>query len=267
MKEKLVASFQGLLDTVAGAAPKVLLGILFLFIAVLVAKGIEKLLRMLLVRVRLDTLVQQTGLDKTLRSIGIRQKLDFFIPRLVYYLILCLLAKTLADSLGLTAISEALGAFFSYLPNLIAAFLLLLLGSAVSQFVGTTVRQAAENAGLDFAAALGRLVSGLLFFIIAVMAVSQLKVDTEMLRLVTAIVLAAGALAFGISFGLGARDIVRNILAGFYARKFLEVGKPLEIVGQKGTLRAITATHALLDSEERSISVSNSRLLDEISKQ
>jgi hypothetical protein len=88
-----------------------------------------------------------------------------------------------------------------------------------------------------------------------------------MLRLVTAIVLAAGALAFGLSFGLGARDVVRNILAGFYARKFLQVGKPIEIFGQQGILRAITATHAILEREEHSISVSNAAFLDQVAKQ
>jgi hypothetical protein len=87
-------------------------GIVLLLFSVLIAKVIEKLLRVLFVRVRLDNLVQQAGLDKTLSRIGIRQKLDFFIPRLIYYLILCLLAKTLADMLGLVAISDALGAFF-----------------------------------------------------------------------------------------------------------------------------------------------------------
>ncbi|MBN1569117.1 MAG: mechanosensitive ion channel [Acidobacteria bacterium] len=267
MKEKLYESFQGLVDMVAGAAPKVVLGILLLLIAIVVAKVVEKVLSLFLVRLRLDNLVQQAGLDRMLRSIGIRQKLDFFIPRLIYYLILCLLAKTLADSLELVAISNALGAFFSYLPNLIAAFLLVMLGSALSQFIGTTVRQAAENAGLDFAAGLGRLISGLVFFIVAVMAISQLKVDTEMLRLVTAIVLAAGALAFGISFGFGARDIVRNILAGFYVRKFLQTGKPIAIIGQHGTLQAITATHTILDSEEHSISISNATFLDQVGRQ
>jgi hypothetical protein len=267
MKEKLLESFRGMADMVIGAVPKVAVGIFLMILAVFAAKLVEKALRLLLVRVRLDNLVQQTGLDKTLQRIGIRQKLDYFIPRLAYYLILCLLAKTLADSLGLVAISEALGAFFSYLPNLIAAFLLVLLGSAVSQFVGTTVRQAAESAGLDFAPALGRLVGGLLFFIVAVMAIAQLKIDTEMLRLVASIVLAAGALAFGLSFGLGARDILRNILAGFYTRKFLQIGKSIEIAGERGTLRAITATHAILECEERSVSISNAAFLDHPSKQ
>jgi hypothetical protein len=126
---------------------------------------------------------------------------------------------------------------------------------------------AAAQERIDFAPALGRLISGLIFLIVLVMAISQLKVDTEMLCLVTTIVLEAGALAFGISFGFGARDIVRNILAGFYARKFLQVGKPFEIVGQRGMLRAITATHAILEREEHSIRVSKAAFLDQVAKQ
>jgi len=82
VKGKLYESFQGLANMVVSAAPKVVLGIILLLLSILVARVIEKVLRILLVRVRLDNLVQQAGLDKTLQRIGIRQKLDFFIPRL-----------------------------------------------------------------------------------------------------------------------------------------------------------------------------------------
>jgi hypothetical protein len=68
---------------------------------------------------------------------------------------------------------------------------------------------------------------------------------------VTSFVLGAGALAFGLSFGFGTRDIVRNIAAGFYARKILVIGRSLEIAGQRGTLRAITATHVVLTSGDQ----------------
>jgi hypothetical protein len=73
--------------------------------------------------------------------------------------------------------------------------------------------------------------------------------------------------AFGLSFGLGTRDIIRNMVAGFYARKFLEVGKNLEIAGQRSVLRAITATDAIFESEGQDISVSNSTFLYQVSKQ
>jgi small-conductance mechanosensitive channel len=267
MKERLIAAFSNLLATIAATTPKVLVGLLLIVGGILVAKIVERLLRAVLVRVRFDSLVAKVGIDRALQRIGLRQQLDVFVPRLVYFLLLFLLAKTAADALGLVAVSDALGAFFAYLPNIIAALLLLILGSTAAQFVGNMVTEAAQNSGIDFAPSLGRLVSALVLFIVGVMAFSQLKFDTEMVRIVTSFLLGGAALAFGLSIGLGSRDIVRNFLAGFYVRRFLQLGKSLEIGGQRGILRAVTATHTILEQDTQAISLSNATFLDQVSKQ
>jgi hypothetical protein len=267
LKEKLVQSFENLVNSVITAAPKVLVGILLIVVGLAVAKLVEVVLRLILVRVRFDKLVEKAGVDKALQRIGLRQQLNLFLPRLVYFLVIFLLARTATDALGLAAISNAIGAFFDYLPNIVAALLLLILGSTVGQFAGQTVTQSAESSGIDFAPALGKLVSGLILFVVAMMAIGQLKIDTEMVRIVTSFILGGAAIAFGLAFGLGTRDVVRNMVAGFYARKFLEVGKNLEVAGQSGVLRAITATHTIMESDGHDISVSNATFLDQVSKQ
>ena len=111
------------------------------------------------------------------------------------------------------------------------------------------------------------MVLALVVSIVAMMAIGQPKIDTEMVRIVTSFLLGAGALAFGLAFGLGTRDIVCNIVTGFYARKVLVVGKPLDIAGQSGMLTAITATHAVLNIDGRDIMIANSNFLEQTSKQ
>ena len=267
MKEKLLESFNGLLESVVAAAPKVVMGILLFLVALIVAKIVEKVLRAILTRVRFDTLVQKAGIDKTLQKMGLRRELNEFVPRLVYFLLLFLLAKIAADVLGLVAISQALTSFFGYLPNLIAALLLIVLGSAAGQFAGEMITRAGEEAGLEFGRQLGRLVSALIIFIVGIMALGQLKMDTEMIRLVSSLVLGGVVIAFALSFGLGSRDVTRNLLAGFYARKVLRIGDRLEISGQRGVLKAVTPTHTLIESGDQTISLSNTRFIEEISTQ
>ncbi len=267
MKEKLVQAFGGLADSAIAAAPKVVVGILLVIVGLVVAKVIEKALRYALTKVRFDELVGKAGIDQALQRLGIRQELTIIFPRLTYYLVLLVLARTAGDALGLDAISNAIGAFFAYLPNILAALLLLILGSTVGQFAGQTIAQSAETSGIDFAPALGKVVSGVILFVCAMMAVAQLKIDTDIVRIVTSFVLGAAALAFGLSFGLGTRDIVRNLAAGFYARKILVVGKPLEVAGQNGVLRAITAAHLILESDGRETAVTNAAVLDHVAKQ
>jgi hypothetical protein len=267
MRERLLDSFQHLFDEIASAAPKVAIGIVLIVGALILAKAAEVVLRVLLTRLRFDSLVERVGVDRALQRIGLRQQLNVFLPRLVYFLILFLLAQTAADAFGLTAVSNAFAAFFSYLPNIVAALLLVVLGSTVGQFAGDIVTQSAQGSGVDFAPALGKLVSGLILFVVTMMAISQLKIDTGMVRIVTSFILGVAALAFGIAFGLGTRDIVRNLVAGFYVRKFLEVGKQLEIAGQQGTLTAVMATHAILREGERDVSVANTTFLEHSAKQ
>jgi len=166
----------------------------------------------------------------------------------------------------LVAISSAIGAFFSYLPNIIGALLLIILGTSLGQFAGAMVTQSARSSGIDFAPSLGKLISGLIIFVVSMMAIAQLKIDTDIVRIVTSFVLGGAALAFGISFGLGTRDIIRNITAGFYVRKFLRVGRRLNISGYEGVLKQINATHLVLATEDHEINISNAIFLDTVAQ-
>jgi small-conductance mechanosensitive channel len=267
MEQKLREAFTGLGNSIASAIPGVCVGILLIIVGLLVAKLLEVALRTTLIRVRFDSLIEKAGVGRALRRIGLRQPLSLFLPKLAYFLVIVLLARTASDALGLVAISNAIGGFFSYMPNIAAAVLLLILGTTVGQFAGRMVTQAAEGSGVDSASALGKLVSALIVFIVAMMAMSQLKIETEMVRIVTSFVLGAGALALGLSFGLGTWGIVRNIVTGFYTRKILAIGKRVEIAGQSGILTAITATHTVLNSEGQEILIANSTFLEQTSKQ
>ncbi|MDH3426963.1 MAG: mechanosensitive ion channel [Gemmatimonadota bacterium] len=265
--DQLKEAFSSMFNSIIAWTPRIVMGLLLVIVALIVAKIAERLLRAILVRMRFDQALARTGADKLLERIGIRQELNRGVPRLVYWLLLLLFAKTAADSVGLVAVSQAIGAFAAYLPNIIAAVFIIILGGAAAQFAGGAVSEAAESSGIEFSSTLGSLVSGVLMFVLGIMALSQLKIDTDMMRLVAMGLMAGLALAFGLSFGLGSRDITRNIIAGFYARKTFTVGEAIEISGERGTLEAITPTQTLLDQEGTMVAVSNSVFLEQVVKQ
>lgn len=267
IREQLLATYQGVVESLIAWTPKVLLAVILFISALVVAKVVERILRSVMTRLRFDAMVEKVGIDQAIQKLGMRESLNVVIPRIVYYLLLFLFAKTAADSMGLTAISAAIGSFMAYLPNIVAALLILILGSAAAQFAGRAVAEAAGNSGIEFASSLGGMVSGLLLFVLGIMAISQLQIDTEIIRVVTTAVLAGMALAFGLTFGLGSRDVTRNILAGFYARKTFEIGKEMEVKGERGELKSITPTQTLLQQDGRVVAVANSVFLEEVVKQ
>lgn len=265
---QLLRTYQNALASAVAATPRVITGILLAVVALVVAKIVEKVLRAMLLRVRIDDIVGRAGIDKSLQRVGVRQSLTFVLPRIVYVLLLLLFAQTGAEGLGLTAIAKAISAFMAYLPNVIAAFLLLVVGSAAGQFAGNSVAEAARNSGIDYAASLGSMVSALILFVVGIMALAQLQINTDIIRIVTLCFLSGLALAFGLSFGLGTRDVTRNIIAGFYARKIFKAGVPMEIRGERGVLKAITPTQTLLETEQHeTVAIANSVYLEETVRQ
>ncbi|MDH3665237.1 MAG: hypothetical protein OEU92_35350, partial [Alphaproteobacteria bacterium] len=139
IREQLVTTVQSTVESLIMWAPRVIGGLLLLLLAFMVAKIIERTLRSLLTRLKVGTAMQRLGVDDALKRVGVAQPLDLLLPRVVYYLLLALVVRTLADSLALGPVSDAIGAFFAYLPNVISAVIILLVGSIVAQLAGQMV--------------------------------------------------------------------------------------------------------------------------------
>lgn len=259
--------FASMQAQVIGALPRIIAALILIAIAFIVAAVVERLLRVALRRIRFDALLRRTGVDQWLQRVGLRQPMNDFLPRVSYFLLLFVFARSAADLLGLAAISAAIGAALVLLPRILVALAILLIGGALAAFVGAAVREFAQNLGVDFAAALGSAVSLVTMVVLVMMSLDQVGIDTAFVRLVVGIAFAGGALAAALSLGLGTRDVSRNIIAGFYARRTFTIGEPMEIRGEAGTLLAFTPTQVLLQQGERVVAVPNQSFLDGVVRQ
>lgn len=263
LTEQLAAAYRDLVAAITGVLPRIVLGIIIAVALVLVAKLIRRVTGNVCRRANIDALSTSLGLTDLVAKLGMRQPASEWIPSLVYASTLLLFAQTGATAMGLTPIADSIRAFFSYLPNVVAAVGVLLAGSAAADFVGQAVRRSAEESGIDVAPTLGSMSSGLILFVTGIMALSQLQIDTEMIRIVTICALGGIALAFGLSLGLGSRDVTRNMIAGFYARKVLKPGDKVTVGAKSGTLVTITPTQTVIAlSGNDELAVSNAVYID-----
>lgn len=263
VKTQLIQTYQNLVGDLIGAAPKIISGMILVLLAWMVAKLVEKGVRLMMIRTNFDSVLGKIGIDTAIQQLGLRKSLSDVIPRVVYFLLLFLFARSLADTVGLTAISEAIGSFLGYVPNIVAAILILLVGSALGRFAGAAVARSAEGSGLEFAPALGRVLSAVVLFVAVIMSMAQLRIDTDIVRLVTALSMAGAALAFGLCFGLGGRTLVSNILAGLYVKRLFAPGTEIEVDGHRGIVASISTTSTILKQEGRDIVLANQDLLAE----
>lgn len=259
----LTSVLDSLTGAVAGFVPKALTALGVILVGFILAKVAAKVIKTAFEKFRLNDLLERVGLTPTLARIGLTGAPGLLLSRLAYYLILVLFVQSAAQSVGLVAVADAITAFFSYLPNLLAASLVLLAGLLIAQFAGGAVTRSARNSGVEFAPILGRIVSALIVFVVALMAVTQLQIDTAIIRSVVMILLAGASLALALTFGLGSRDITRNLVAGYYVRKIFEPGRPLEIRGRQVVLAGIAPVHVLLEEDGKLTTLPNSVFLEE----
>lgn len=263
LTEQLSMAYRDLVELITSGLPRLVAGVLVAVGLVLLAKLMARLAGVACRRVRLDALSHSLGLDAMLARLGVNDPASVWLPQLVYFGLLMLFAQTAATVLGLTPIADSIRAFFGYLPNVIAAVAVLLGGTAAADFAGRAVRRAAENSGIDLAGTLGGVASALVLFVAGIMALAQLSIDTEMIRVITICALSGIALAFGLSLGLGSRDVTRSMIAGFYARKLLRPGDTVTVGEHTGTLVMITPTQTVIQvPAQPDLAVPNGVFLD-----
>lgn len=256
-------AYRDLVEMVTRGVPRAVAGLLVVIGLVLLAKALARLAAVISRRLRVDALGDTLGLTPMLARVGVVDPASVWLPRLIYVALLMLFAQTAATVLGLTPIADSIRAFFGYLPNVIAAIAVLLGGTAASDFAGGAVRRSAENSGIDMAGTLGGVASALVLFVAGIMALAQLEIDTDMIRVVTICALSGIALAFGLSLGLGSRDVTRSMIAGFYARKLLRPGDTVTVGDHTGTLVMITPTQTVIQvPAQADLAVPNGVFLD-----
>jgi small-conductance mechanosensitive channel len=245
-------------------APRLVTAMVLALIGWLIARLLQILVSQVLHRAGVDAALDRAGLLDSFRRLGIHEPGRRFVPSVLFWLTLLIFLQSGAEMVGLVQIAAGITAFFAFLPNLFSAALVLLLGNALGQFLARAVTAYARESGLAFARSLGNFVSGFVLFVVVIVALGQLRVDTRILNILTIVIFSGAALGFGLTFGLGTRDTTRNLVAGFYARRLFAAGERLTIAGQTGRLRAISAMQTLLEHEGRTVAVPNSTFLEQV---
>lgn len=213
---------------------------------------------------RCDGWADRIGVHGALNRFGIARTLSHVLGRTVFLLVALLVAQITADAVGVPVIASGIGSVLGYAPRILVAGVILLAGVAAAGHLRRAATQAARDAGIEYASTLGTLVFAALAFAAGLLAINQLLIATDAVWLLLGWFLAGLTLALGLSFGLGARDLAHDILAGSYARRLFPIGGEIEVQGERGVLISITPTNALIEQEDAIVSVSNSRLIKEV---
>ncbi len=253
----------GIVETISAWLPRLGGALLLILLGWVVARLGQFILASLLRRVGLDRLAERAGASSVLADAGLDASAANLIARVVYWLLLLVFLLAAAESLGLRGVVDTLGALISYLPSVLAAALIILLGGLIARVVGDGLGALATQAGVAAGPLLGQSVRYVLWVFVIILALEQLGVRTTLLTTAVTALIGATALALALAFGIGSRELARSIMAGFHAKEVFSEGQRLNVRGRTGRLVSIGPVKAVLETEAGSLSVPNFFLTEE----
>lgn len=263
-RQVLVHTLTELVGTVAAFLPSLVATLVILAGGWLLSRIVQAVTQRLLHQVGLDRASRRLRVDETLQQAGIAAMPSRIVARLVFWVLMLTFILSGVETLGLKAVTATIDRLIAFLPNVIAAALILVLGLLLARLVRNLVSSGAAAADLSEAPRLGALSQGIVALVVGVIALEQLGVETQVVVTVITAVLGALGVTVGIAFALGARPVITHILAGHFLRQSLPSGGSVEFGGRRGILERVGAVDTLLRDGDRTWSVPNGRLLEEV---
>lgn len=196
--------------------PALIGALIILFAGYLLAKLLERATDHALDRLGVNRWAKEGGVLDAVERTGWRRSPSRLIGKLVFWFLMFAVILLAANALGLDSLATVFTQLVSYIPSLIAAIVILLVGIVLGEFVdGLVMASAGSVHGGPMLARAGRV--GVIILAIF-MALQQLGIATEIVTTAFAIVFGAVALALALSFGLGNRELAGQVTREWYER-------------------------------------------------
>lgn len=238
-------------NNVINLLPRMILAIILVLLGVLIGKIIARLVSKFFDKIGVDHFLGRLGNIEVLNKTPLRFRSGKIIAKLIYYFFFFLFVLIAVDILEIQALSEIITLVFTYLPRLISAIFVFLLGIFLADLLRGFVRTACYSMDIPAASLISNLVFYFIFVNIALIALEQSGIETGFIQINLSIILAGIMLAFALGYGAASKPILSNILSGYYNRNKIQVGDTIKIEEVEGIIVAIDSGSFTIKTDEK----------------
>ncbi len=211
--QMLTNSFQGLWTGVIMFIPSLIVALVILFIGwaigALVAKAVARFMGM----IKFDEALRRAGFEEVVKRAGLNLNSGHFVGALIKYFIVVVFLIASFDILGLNQVTAFLQQIvLGYLPQLIIAILILLVGAVVGDVMYRVVTASSKTAGVTSAGFLGTITRWGIWIFAILVALSQMGIAGAFIQTLFTGFVVAVSLALGLAFGLGGQEPARKTI-------------------------------------------------------
>ncbi|NCS98930.1 hypothetical protein GW764_01965 [Candidatus Parcubacteria bacterium] len=203
----LESSFTNVLNGVIGVLPNIIIAVIIVLLGWIIGAALSKVIEQVIKSLKLDSALSSAGIGEVIEKGGFKLNSGKFLGELVKWFTIVVFLITAFDVLGLTQVNDFLsGVVVNYIPQVIAAVLILFIAALIGEALRKTVVASAKAANLESANFLGSVTKWSIWIFAALAALVQLGIGVIFIQTLFTGVVAALAIALGIAFGIGGKD-------------------------------------------------------------
>jgi small-conductance mechanosensitive channel len=253
--------FAQVIDQLEVLIPRLVKFLGILIVAYVIGRILAWLVAAVLRKLEFERLTKKSEAERIARRFGM--SLIGLIGLVVKWTIYLIGLQVAVEAAGLEILNRLMRGIVSYMPNLILALAIFIVGILIAEKVGNFVQGLAEDEKVPRFWILGNLVRYAIYLVVVIMALSQLKISTDVLIIVTGSIF----LAIGLTIVISLRDIGPNVAAGVHLlyEKTLNIGDTVKVGEYEGIIEDIGIIKSIIKNEEGEfVVIPNSRLMRSI---
>jgi len=208
----IVAPISEMLTKLVGYLPTLFGALIILTVGWVVAKTLRRVVRRGLETIHFNKMADKAGITEILNKGGLKTSANDVLSSMVYWLVIIMVLVMVVNALGLPQASNVLESLFAYIPNVIGAMFVLVVGMFLGNFVSGIIRTAAGNASLPKPEMLAAVSRWAIIIFAGTISLRELGIATLLVTTTFNIILGGFCLALALAFGLGGRDAAAKYL-------------------------------------------------------
>jgi len=151
-------------------------------------------------------------MDDFLKRGGLKANTSGLLAQILYWLVVLATLMVAFNTLGLAYVTDLIGRIVLFIPRVIVAVLILAFGAYFARFLATSVSTYCKNVGIQDADLLGKVTQYAVMIFVSVIALDQMNIGGDILRMTFLVLLSGVVLALAIAFGLGGQKWAATML-------------------------------------------------------
>lgn len=214
--DEIKINIQNMLHSFTGNLTVLVNALLILIGGWLIAKIIQWIVLRLSHSMGIDRLAQKSGVHRFLEKRGVVNGFSGILSRICFWAIILIVLVSFFNNLGLVIVSDLLNQLLLFIPNVLIASIIIIIGFYLAEFVSSLVVSSLEESNFENPELIGKLVFYSIGFFTLAIALTQIGIGETIITNVVSIFFGSLGLALAIAFGLGGKDWAQDIIKRYF---------------------------------------------------